>query len=169
MKTIECDIDYESPDGIDNCMTVIDYLHEALLNEFIELPGLMLLYPYLHVYSNEFSRNKWGHMDIFSAAQELFSPWEVIALYDYSSLLAQRTGCPIDRKIRIINSLEDSENLLEYKIIDVLVFQNKIRWMPPVLFQDFTNIIYYSGVMRYMCPEDNDKLKLFERKIQHAD
>jgi len=168
IKTIDSDIDYESPNGVDNCTAIIDDLHDALYNEYIDDPCLLLHLHYLNVYQIDYPESSLCHPDVFKAARKAFTPTQVIALYHYSNFDAKRSRCPIDRKTKIFNALKWSESLLEYKITDVLEFQEKIRWMPPVLFQDFTDILYGSGIMRYMCPEDNDRLNPFERKIDYA-
>jgi hypothetical protein len=168
MKIIEFDIDYESPNGIDNCMYKLNDLHDGLWNEYIDDPELLLKRDYLNIYRAGSTLNQLGHNDIFATARELFTPIQVIALYHFSSLEAKRSGCPIDRKIKICDALENSDVLSGYNITDLMVFKKKINQMHPVIFQDFTDILYSSGVMRYLCPENNDKLKLFERKIQHA-
>ena len=168
IKTIDSDIDYESPNGVDNCMAIIDDLHEALYNEYIDDPYLLLHLHDLNVYQIDYPESSLAHPDIFKAARKAFTPIQVIALYHYSNFDAKQSSCPIDRKTKIIKALEESNNLLEYKITDVLEFQEKIRWMSPIFFQDFTDILYESGIMMYMYLEDNDILKLFEGQVAHA-
>ena len=167
MKIIEYDIDYESPDGIDNCMYKLNDLHDGLWNEYIDDPELLLKLDYLNIYRVGSTLKHLHHKDIFDAAKEAFTPIQVIALYHFSSLEVKRSDQK-ERKLRICEVLDNSDNLSEYNITNVSVFKEKINQMHPLIFQDFTNILYSSGVLRYLCPENNDKLKLFERKIQHA-
>lgn len=168
MKTIEYDIDYESPDGIDNCMYKLNNLHDGLWNEYIDDPELLLKRDYLNIYRADSTLNHLHHKDVFSTAQEAFTPKQVLAIYKLSSIEVKRSSCPIKRKLVICDALDDSNTLSKYNINDATGFKKKINRMHPIIFQDFTDILYSSGVMRYICPDNNDKLKIFERKMQHA-
>lgn len=168
MKTIEYDIDYESPDGIDNCMYKIDDLHDGLWLEYIDDPELLLKRDYLNIYRAGSPLNQLHHNDVFAKAEEAFTPIQVISLYHFSSFEAKCSSFPINRKLKICDALDSTENLSKYNITDVSELKEKINKMNPIIFQDFTNILYFSGVMRYLCPENNDKLRFFERKILHA-
>jgi hypothetical protein len=167
MKTMEYDIDYESPDGIDNCMYKLKDVFNGLWNEYIDDVELLLKRDFLNIYKAGSPLTHLHHNDIFDAAKETFTPTQVIALYHFSSLEARLSG-PIERKLRICDTLDNSDNLSGYNITNVSEFKEKINRMHPILFQDFTDILYNSGVMRYLCPEYNDKLKLFELKMHHA-
>ena len=167
MITIEYDIDYESPDGIDCCIYNFNDLHQGLWNEYIDDPELLLSRDYLNIYKAGSTLNHLHHNDIFDAAEEAFTPIQVMAIYHFSSYEVRCSRCPIYRKLKICDALNNSDNLSEYNITDVSELHEKINQMNLLIFQDFTNILYASGVMRYLSPEDNDRLKLFERKIQH--
>jgi hypothetical protein len=168
MKIIEYDIDDESSDGIDNCMYKIDDIHDGLWNEYIDDPELLLKRDYLNIYNTNSTLNHLHHKDIFTAAEELFIPDQVIAIYMLSSAEARRIRCPMKRKLMICDALDDADTLSKKNINDVTGFKKKINEMHPIIFLDFTNILYSSGVMRYLCPKNNYKLRLFERKIQHV-
>ena len=168
MKIIEYDIDYESPEGIDNCMYKLKNLHDGLWNEYIDDPELLLKRDCLNIYNTNSTLNHLGHIDIFSAAEELFTPDQVIAIYRLSSVEARRIRCPMKRILMICDALDDADTLSKKNINDVTGIKKKINEMHPIIFLDFTDILYSSGVMRYLCPENNYKLRLFERKIQHV-
>ena len=167
MKPTEYDIDYESPDGVDNCMYKLEFLHAGLWNEYIDDPELLLKRDYLNIYRPGSALSHLHHKDLFDAAEQSFTPAQVVALYRLSSLEIRRSR-PIERKLRICAALDEVDTFSKYSIEDVTAFKKKINQMHHILFQDFTDILYSSGVMRYLCPEHNDKLKLFERMIQHA-
>ena len=149
-------------------MYKLNDLHDGLWNEYIDDPELLLKRDYLNIYKAGSTLNHLDHNDIFDAAKEAFTPIQVIAIYKLSSSEVKQSGCPIYRKLKICEALDNSDNLSEYNITNVSVFKEKINQMNPIIFQDFTDIVYSSGVLRYLCPEKNDKLKIFERKIQHA-
>ena len=111
MKTIEYDIDYESPDGIDNCMYKIDDLFNGLWLEYIDDPELLLKRDYLNIYRAGSPLNQLHHNDVFAMAEEAFTSIQVIALYHFSSFEAKCSSFPISRKLKIYDALDSIENL----------------------------------------------------------
>lgn len=166
MKITEYDINYESPDGIDNCIYQLESLHDGLWKEYIDDPELLFKRDYLNIYNADSGLKHLHHNDIFRAAEEAFTPAQVVIIYKLSTSDIKRSG-PIMRKLLICDALDNSDTLIKNNIQDVTAFNEKICQMHPIIFQDFTNILYSSGVMRYLCPEKSEKLRLFERIIQH--
>ena len=149
MKITEYDINYESPDGIDNYIYQLESLHDGLWNEYIDDPELLFKRDYLNIYNADSGLKQLHHNDIFRAAEEAFTPAQVVIIYKLSTSDIKRSG-PIMRKLLICDALDDCDTLYKYNIQDVKLLEDLYNELLPWI-KNHPNHALYMDTTRPVC------------------
>ena len=161
-------MEYESPWGDNNCTVCIDDILDELWLEFISDKNNIYHVETFNSSCYQVPGKSIIHSDVFSTIEEVLTPLQIIAIFRYTSMDAEEDENPFDRKHEILKEMWGSDRLLDYEIYDYEEFRDKIEKIHPLIFLEFTNILYKSEAINRIRFRPNIDLEIFERKLCHA-
>lgn len=130
-----------------------------------------------NIESDDFYDELWGEMLVidksiqnyleeFKIASRAISPKQAVAIYWHSSVDAEESLCPLERRHEILNMMWGSNNLLRYGITDYQEFRKKIENIDPFSFYVFTEILYKTELIICQTIDQPEPLKAFIEKVK---
>lgn len=146
--TLEPDVDYESPDGTNRYCIKIDDYYDNIWQEMLEIDGTIIYY------QNE-----------FEAVSKVINPILADGIWFYSSIDAEESLCPLDRRREILKMMRRSMNLSKYGITDFQEFKTMIENIDPFAFYVFTEVLYKTNMIIYNGLRNTESLRALEERV----
>jgi hypothetical protein len=163
---LDIDQDYEQEEFDPKNYIDIDYLFYELWREQVRERDLIFEENPFEGFDYQLSEEYLINIKkVLSVVSESFTPMQVIALYFNSNYDADLTNCPIERKRFILEEMAGSKNLSYFEIEDFNEFRQNLDKIDPIKFQELTNIIYRSQIIRHLIIKSSNTLETFHAKI----
>lgn len=146
---LDPEIDYESPDGLNRFRTETDDYYDDIWQEMIMIDGSTL----------EFHKE-------FVSASKVFNPMQAAGLWFHTSIEAEESINPLDRRHEILKMMWGSKYLSKYDIPDFQEFKAMIENIDPFAFYVFTEVLYKTNMILYHGLGNTMSLEDLEAKLE---